>query len=86
MVEDSVDVLKVDMDHLIFRVRREELPLRPQVSRRRQRGERNDPLRVRVRRSEVLRLLQDVRSRQHVAADQTGASGRPQTHPGGRRE
>lgn len=70
----------------IFRVRREEFPLCPQVCGCWERGEGNYSLSVRVRRSEVFGLLQDVRARQPVAPDQTGASGHSQKHQSGRRK
>lgn len=71
---------------LVFRVRREEFPLRPQVRRRAERGDGDSPLGLRVRRSEVFGLLQDVRPRQPVAADQAAAAGPSQPAQSGRRE
>lgn len=69
-----------------FRVRGEEFPLRPHVSGGPERCDGNHSLGVRVRRSEVLGLLEDVRTGQPVAADQRAAARHPQGHPSGRRE
>ncbi|KAG7226615.1 hypothetical protein INR49_001785 [Caranx melampygus] len=66
------------------RVRWEEFPLRSQLRGHQERGDGDDTLGLRVRRSEVFGLLQDVRTRQQVAADQTGTSGHSQKHQSGR--
>lgn len=70
----------------VFRVRGEEFPLRPHVSGGPECCDGNHSLGVRVRRSEVLGLLEDVRTGQPVAADQRAAARHPQGHPSGRRE
>lgn len=67
-------------------MRGEEFPLRPHVSGGPERGDGDHSLGVRVRRSEVLGLLEDVRTGQPVAADQRAAARHPQGHPSGRRE
>lgn len=56
-------------------MRWEKLPLRAQVSRRRERGVRRHPIGLRVQRSEMLGLLAALRSRLSVAPDQSQAAG-----------